>query len=90
MKLYLVVYCLDVSDDGRDVLVAHPTDYQPFATLVCAVNFADAAREAGAGGRIYELGDAVMGMTPGVLMETTQGVAEIKKGLAKHPRHKVR
>lgn len=89
MKLYLRVYCLDVSDDGRDVLVAHPTDYQPFATLVCAVNFAEAS-SLGSGGRIYELGDAVMGMSSGVIMETTQGIAEIKKGLAKHPRHKVR
>lgn len=94
MKLYLFVYCLDdLQPDGTVISAAHPTDYEPFAALVCGVNFTDARSAVNCWSHdtlIYEVGDAVMGTPAGLVFETTEGVMELKARLRNHPRHKVR
>lgn len=83
MKLYLYIYCVEG---------AYPTDYQPWAALVCDVSFSEAARHVS--GRmdtmVYEIGDATMGTPVGLLFATTEGVPEVKARMQAHPRHKVR
>lgn len=93
MHIFLYLYCLDEPlEDGSVFPVAHPTDYEPFATLVCATSFADARQYVSMWGDVfvYKLGVAVMGMKPGVILTTYTDVLEIKRGLLKHPRHQVR
>lgn len=90
MKLYLVVFSIDGPDDGP--YPAFPTDYEPSATLVCALNFKDAMSEAGSrcNVAVYELGDAVMGMSAGIIFETKVDIKEIQQRMIKHPKHKTR
>lgn len=90
MKLYLVVFSIMGPEDST--MPAFPTDYEPSATLVCAINFADAMSEAGSrcNVTVYELGDAVMGMSAGIIFETKVDIKEIQLRMVGHPKHKTR